>query len=245
MGLNLSESMISILSQVLVSTDNCTGEMIDLAHRGLHEIGLVIRPRVPPISLTQAQSRAEEDAELDEEDDSEDEERMETDAPLAQAMIPEQTQHRLTSQNTSLPTLAPTTPHPKGFTAPTPSALEPSRTHPLALSQNVLRPSSTSVSEVPVSTIHPSVPLSLVTEAEVVKPSAIIDQLTKEWMAPGKRKSDDSASSSSRQPQKQKQARRSDGVDKRHQEANDSDESEIPQLDLEESESEDGSGEET
>ncbi|EGG01855.1 uncharacterized protein MELLADRAFT_78922 [Melampsora larici-populina 98AG31] len=69
LGLNLSESMTSILSQVLVCSDDPTDELIELAKKGLNQIGLLIRPRVPPISLTQAQLREEEEVELDEDED--------------------------------------------------------------------------------------------------------------------------------------------------------------------------------
>ncbi|KAH9820557.1 hypothetical protein DFH28DRAFT_884392 [Melampsora americana] len=94
LGLNLSESMNHILSQLLICTDDPTNELIELAKKGLNLIGLLVRPRVPPVSLTQAQLREEEDVELDDDDDSSDGSQMEhqlvsrSSMPTQQAGVP-------------------------------------------------------------------------------------------------------------------------------------------------------------
>ncbi|MBW0504448.1 hypothetical protein O181_044163 [Austropuccinia psidii MF-1] len=72
MGLNLAQNLTGILHNILTCKDDSTGELAHLARSGLNIINLMIRPRVPPIYLTEAQVNCEEDVEIPQ-DESEDE----------------------------------------------------------------------------------------------------------------------------------------------------------------------------
>ncbi|KAG0140687.1 hypothetical protein CROQUDRAFT_69128 [Cronartium quercuum f. sp. fusiforme G11] len=219
MGLNLAESMVGILSQLLICSDNETSEMVDLARTGMRQIGLLVRPRVPPISLTQAQSRTEEDAEM--EADEED--------------VPNDCADDIDR---------PSAPLPSDFPQSLPLFNSQATYHqnkPTDLNDVSISASTVSHTTIPITSQSTLEPSTSILSNNVTSPSTNIpayESFEKNGtaMIQTKRKSNEMGSLPNVDEPKQKQLRRR--LRTEPAEVNDSDGSEIPQLNLEESEGE-------